>query len=224
MKDYQVTELKKDIRVALDENKNSTALSALGDVDTLTLDEIIESKIETAAKMVEASAPYYLLGLGKNIDDDDNVDEDFYAINWTEREGQGPGWMHLPDDFLRLVTFQMSDWSRAVTEAISEDDPRYAMQYSRYPGIKGCPQKPVVAITKHPEGLMLEFYSCTKGAGVTVKRATYIPIPKIKNGSIAISEKLKPAVVYQAAVLVAITIGSDSMAEKLQNICNSLKE
>lgn len=218
MRDYTVTALCQDIRVALDMNMNSTPLTSLGDVDTLSLDQIIESKIETAARMVEASAPYYLLGLGQSIDNE------MYTVNWTEREGNGPGYMHLPSDFLRLVTFQMSDWSRAVTEAITEDDPRYAMQYSRYPGIKGCPQKPVVAITKHPEGLMLEFYSCTAGTGVTVKRATYIPIPKITSGSIAISEKLKPAVVYQAAALVAMTIGNDAAAEKMQNICNGLKQ
>ena len=40
------------------------ALSALGDVDTLSLEEIIESKIETAARMVETSASHLLLDGG----------------------------------------------------------------------------------------------------------------------------------------------------------------
>lgn len=215
MKEYTVEELKREVRVALDQNKSSEPLSALGDIDTLTLDEIIESKLETAARMVELSAPYYLLGKGKVLDG---------GVSWMGRAGEGPGYMALPDDFLRLVTFQMSDWRRAVTEVITEDDPRYAMQYSRYPGIKGNPQKPVAAIVKHPMGLVLEFYSCTAGTGVKIKRATYIPIPKIYGGKISISEKLKPAVVYQSAVLTALTINDTASAEKMQEICNGLKQ
>lgn len=196
-------------------NMSSAPLEALQDVDTLSLEQIIESKLEQAARMVEASAPYYLLGSGESLEG---------SVSWKESVGKGPGYISLPDDFLRLVTFQMSDWRKSVTEAISEDDPRYAMQYSRYPGLRGCPQKPVVAITKHPTGLVLEFYSCTAGENVTITRATYIPMPKIVNGSIAISRKLKHAVVYQTAVLVALSIGADSAAEKMQNICNGMKE
>lgn len=210
----QVEDLKREVRVTLDMNMNSQPLAELGDVDTLKLDEIIESKLLTAVRMVEASASPHLIDMGLHFGDN---------IGWMERPGEGPGYIELPEDFLRLVSFQMSDWSKPVTSPITEDDPRYALQSSRYGGLRGNPQKPVVAIVHEPVGLVLEFYSCTAGAGVKVKQARYIPLPKIENGKIAISNKLVTAVVHQAASLVALSINEDSLAEKMQAICDGLK-
>ena len=116
----------------------------------------------------------------------------------------------------------MSDWSRPVTTAISEDDPQYELQSSRYPGIRGCPQNPIVAITQQPVGLVLEFYSCTAGEHVYVKRARYIPFPKIVNGSIELCEKLKPAIVYYAAYLTALSIGDSDLATSMVTISKEL--
>lgn len=61
----------------------------------------------------------------------------------------------------------------------------------------------------------MEFFSCTGGNGVYVKRARYIPIPKIEDGNIKICEKLKPAVVYYAAYMTALTIGEAEQANTL---------
>lgn len=204
-----------DIRIALDQNMTSTQLIDTGDIDTLSLDELIESKIADAARIVESNAPIHLLEGGKDIT---------HSVGWNGRVGLGSGYIHLPDDFLRLVSFQMSDWSRAVSIAISEDHPLYARQQSRYAGARGCPQKPVVAITTQPIGQVLEFYSCTAGENVYVKRARYIPIPKIEDGNIELCHKLKPAIVYYAAHLVALTIGQADLATTLLNICNELQK
>lgn len=215
MTTYAVEDLKRDIRVALDQNMISDQLFDTGDIDTLSLEEIIESKIEDAARVVMRDAPAYLLGGGVNFGD---------SIGWFSQAGYGGGYIQLPDDFLRLVSFQMSDWSRAVTNAISEDDPLYVRQSSRFPGIRGNTQNPVVAIVMHTAGLMLEFYSCSSGNNATIKRATYIPIPKIENGYIEISEKLRPAVVHYAAYLTAITVGQADIATALLNISKDLMQ
>lgn len=206
---YNVEDIKREVRIALDQNNSSTPLLDIGDIDTLTLEEIIESKIADAARTVLRDAPLHLLDGGVSFGE---------SIGWFSREGIGGGSILLPADFLRLVAFQMSDWSYPVVTAITEDNPLYALQSSRYGGIKGNPQKPIVALSQQPIGLVLEFYSCTAGEGVYVKRATYIPIPIIKSGEIAFCEKLKPAVIYYTAYLVALSIGSSDLAAAMLNI------
>ncbi|MBQ8051638.1 MAG: hypothetical protein IJ197_08730 [Bacteroidaceae bacterium] len=209
--EYKVADIVREINIALDKNMSSEALSNLGDVDTLTLDEIIASKIEDAARTVTLNAPYTLLDGGKAFGD---------VVGWDMQAGYGPGRIVLPDDFLRLLVFQMSDWSRPVTEPITEDDARYALQRSRFPGVRGCPQSPVVALAKQPVGLVLEFYSCTQGENVYVKMARYVPIPKkfIYEGEarIDLCEKLLRPIIYYAAYLVAISIDNATQAVSLR--------
>ena len=53
-----------EIRVILDQNKVSTQLLDAGDIDTLTLDEIIRSKIVDATRVVVLNAPNHLLDGG----------------------------------------------------------------------------------------------------------------------------------------------------------------
>lgn len=212
---FYVDDLKREIRIALDQNMNSTPLLDVGDIDTLSLDDIIESKIEDAARLVMRDAPLHLLDGGKAFGE---------SIKWFSREGVGGGYIALPSDFLRLVSFQMSDWSYPVNVAITEDHPLYPLQSSRYAGIKGNPQRPVVALSSQPIGLVLEFYSCEAGEGVYVKRATYLPIPKIDGGQIIFSEKLKSSVVYYAAYLTALSIGNGDLATVLLNTSKELMQ
>ena len=210
---YAVSDIKRDVRIAIDQNMTSTALSALGDVDTLSLEEIIESKIETAARMVETSASHLLLDGGEPFAD---------SIEWDSEQGNGSGHIILPPDFMRLVSFKMSDWSMPVFEAISAEDPLYARQKSRYPGVRGCPQRPVVAIVQWPDGLVLEFYSCTAGSTVDVESDCYLPYPKIVNGEIDLCMRLRDAVVYYTAYLTALSVGDEKLAGIMLNISNEL--
>lgn len=216
-KEYNVSELVKEIRVALDMNNSSSALSALGDVDTLTVDEVIESKIEDAARCVVQSAPVNLLGNGKAFGD---------TIGWDMEVGRGSGHTVLPNDFLRLIVFQMSDWTMPVTDAISVDSPAYAMQRSKWAGVRGTPERPVVAIVSEPIGLVLEFYSCTQGEHAYVKMARYAPIPKIEEVDgeqvIRLSEHLYRAVVYYGAYLTSITLNDTDKAKSLLSVCNEI--
>ena len=211
---FEVAEIVRDVRIALDQNNCSTPLLATGDIDTLTLDELIENKIADATRVVENQAPAYMLEGGIDFSG---------SVGWHGEHGLGSGYMHLPDDFLRLVSFKMSDWSRSVSTAITDEDPLYDRQSSRFAGIRGCPQKPVVAIVTQPIGQVLEFYSCNGGADVFVRRARYIPIPKIVDGNIDICKKLKPAVVYYTAALVAQIIGHADLSATLLNMSNALQ-
>ncbi len=211
---YHVPDLIEEIKIALDLNVSSEPLLSEGDPDTLTLEEIIRSKIEPAARIVETQAPHYLLDSGRAFGG---------TIGWRGEVGKGSGVIHLPDDFMRLVTFKMSDWERAVIEAIDETDPRYELQSSRYSGIRGNIQKPVVAIVHQPIGLVLEFYSCIQGESVTLTRARYLPYPRIgPDDGIEICEKLKKAVVHYAAYMTALSTGASEQAKALEVMVTEL--
>lgn len=213
--EYLVENIIKEVKVALDENVDSSALSGLGDVDTLKLDEIIESKVVDAARIIESNAPAHLLDSGKAFGE---------SIGWDGQPGYGAGYIHLPDDFMRLVCFQMSDWDYALTMAITEDSPLYQMQRSRFAGVRGNPQKPVVAITSQPIGLVLEFFSCYSGESAFIKKARYIPMPRIRNGKIELCEKLKRAVVYYTAYLAALSLGNGDAAAAMLATARELAE
>lgn len=210
---YQVKDIIREIRIALDQNMSSAPLIALGDVDTLSLEDIIHSKVVDAVRSVELAAPLNMLGSGLPFGE---------SIAWNGQPGQGSGYILLPDDFLRLLNFQMSDWSRAAFDAITPADPRYALQSSRFPGVRGCPQKPVVAIVDRAIGKTLEFYSCTGGQSVTIKQANYLPMPKEQLGEIYIPWLIKDAVVYYAAYLVAVSTQQNEQAQALLAISNTL--
>lgn len=210
--DYPVEQLVREVKVAIDENVSSEALNALGDLDTLKLDEIIESKVEDAARLVVLESPHWLLGQGEEFSGN---------IEWRD-DLPGAGRILLDTaDWLRLVAFQMSDWPTGVIEAIGEDDPRYLMQSSRFAGIRGNTERPVVAIVHYPEGLALEFFS-SASTRATIKRATYIPMPRVNDGQIALCPKLYSATVYKTASLAALSVGNVDLAKSLVDTCNEL--
>ena len=193
---YNIEKIMQDVRVCIDQNMSSEALAELQDVDTLSLDEIIKSKILEAFQRVHLEAP----------------------PNLRELES---GWVLLPKDFMRLVVFEMDDWEQAVYTAISTDDPDYEKQRSRFKGIRGTPQKPVCALAIRPEGRVLEFYSC-KSDEAQVSRAMYLPYPTIdEDGGVDISERCYTAVVYTAAGLTLITCGETERATVLTDMAKT---
>lgn len=207
---YHLDEIAKDVRIALDQNTTSDALREIGDVDTLSLNDIIKSKVVEAVKRIHSSAPPYLLDGGHNFGDE---------VYWQKCES---GWVLLPEDFMRFVVFQMSDWERAVFYPISVDDPEYKKQSSRFKGIRGTTQRPVCAISIRPEGRVLEFYSC-KSEDATVSRAVYLPYPQIdKYGAIEICQRCYDAVVYTIAALVLTTFGDVEKSSALNELAKSV--
>lgn len=192
---YSVERIKRDVRRVIDENYSSESLIAEGDVDTLSLDEIIVSKILDAVRRVHAEAPQYLLEAGHQLDD---------AVFWDDRCS---GHILLPADFMRLVIFKMSDWERPVYNAIAVTDARYKLQSSRYKGLRGNVQRPVCAVVSRPEGRVLEFWSCNSEEAY-VAQGNYIPYPSIdEDGGVDISERCYAAVLYETAALTLYAYG-----------------
>ncbi|MCI6671852.1 MAG: hypothetical protein MSG77_04865 [Prevotella sp.] len=206
---YEVKDILRDVRIAIDENKTNEQLIADEDIDTLMLDDIITSKVIDGVKRVHSEAPVYLLDGGYNFGD---------GIYWGEMES---GWCLLPDDFMRLVVFQMDDWERAVYHAISEDDKEYQLQSSRFKGVRGTAQRPVCAVAIRPEGRALEFYSC-KSTDAKVKRAVYLPYPRIdEDNGVEICERCYQSVVYMIASLALFTCESTEQGKLLLELSKS---
>lgn len=207
---YKLTEIARDVRIAIDQNMTSEQLLATDDIETLSLEDIIRSKIVEAVRRVETAAPVHFLEEGHDFGD---------AVYWGDLES---GWVLLPDDFMRLIAFRMSDWERTVYAAISVDDPLYAKQSSRYKGIRGNVQKPVCAVVNRAEGKALEFYSCNS-EDAFVSRASYLPYPHIdEDDGIDISERCYTAVVYTVAALVLTTYSEADKASALTELAKSI--
>lgn len=210
----QLSVIQQDVRVALNQNAVSTTLAALGDVDTLSLDEIVESKVEEGIERIHCAAPAHLLNGGYNFGD---------AVDW---KSEASGWVLLPEDFMRFVVFEMSDWERPVFKAIDVDDTEYLHQSSRFKGVRGTPQKPVCFIAFHPEGRMLEFFSC-KDETATVTRGVYLPYPNIETDadtgikSVEVCGRCYKAIVYMIASLTASAYGDTQKSDALFELAKS---
>ncbi len=207
---YKLTEIARDVRIAIDQNMTSEQLIATEDIETLSLEDIIRSKIVEAVRRVETAAPVHFLEEGHDFGD---------AVYWGNLES---GWVLLPDDFMRLIAFRMSDWERTVYAAISVDDPLYTKQSSRFKGIRGNVQKPVCAVVNRAEGKALEFYSCNS-TDAYVSRASYLPYPHIdEDDGIDISERCYTAVIYTVAALVLTTYGEADKASALTELAKTI--
>ena len=200
---YRIDRIIRDVRVAIDQNTADRQLEDLGDRETLELNETIGSKIKEGARSVlTVASPRFL--------------EEGHILDGGVCHGKnGSGWILLPDDFMRLLAFRMSDWERTLYEAITPDDPLYELQSSRYGGIRGNPQKPVCAIVNRQEGKALEFYSC-RSNDAYMALGLYLPYPTVRNGSIDISERCYEAVVYMTAALTLTTYGETERAQALE--------
>ena len=207
---YEVKDILRDVRIAIDENKTNEQLIEDEDIDTLMLDDIIRSKIVEGVRRAITDAPIHLLDGGVPFGD---------AVYWRN---QYSGWVMLPDDFMRLLVFKMSDWERPVYEPITAGDPRYELQFSRYKGLRGNPQKPVVAIVSRMEGRVLELYSCNDDTA-TVEQALYMPLPSIdEDGGIMIPERCYTSTIYQIAALVLATIGQKDFSSVMTDLSKQL--
>lgn len=205
----QLDQIVRDVHLCIDQDLQSAPLIDVDDVDTLMLDDIIRSKVVEAIQRVHIDAPNHLLESGHNFGD---------AVYWRELES---GWVLLPEDFLRLVVFEMDDWDRAVYTAISTSDLEYEKQRSRFKGIRGTPESPVCALGLRPEGRVLEFYSC-RSTDAKVSRGVYIPYPKVdEDGGVFVCERCYNAVIYTAAGLTLLTCGEADRANALSELAQT---
>lgn len=210
---YQISKIQEDVRVCLDQNRTDTALLSGGDEETLRLDELIRSKVEEGVRRVHMAAPYYML-------------EGILSNNTAVFEtGKTCGYVKVSGDYMRLVSFKMSDWRYPVHDVITSDAEEYHRLRSGVSGIGGSWERPVCAIgLRKIEGevvKVLEFYSC-QDRNATVEHLFYMPKPEISNTQIDISELCYPAVVYTVAALTLVSVGEAERAKGMFEMVDGL--
>lgn len=201
-----------DVRIAIDENAKTTPFTdesgLITDSTTLEMDDIIGSKIADGINAVRLYAPLNKLRPNSTVD---------VAPQWID-ETKFIGQIPLPDDYLRFVSFRMSDWLYAVSNYITPDSSFYAMQFSKYKGVRGSVSRPVVALsTDEPGGInVIQFFSSES----TSAKATFVYIPRKDDmdGSFEIENEIYRAVVLKIASIVALTYLNGDMAKALNEM------
>lgn len=135
------------VKTLIDEISSSDSLIIdVGVEDNNPIDQIVESLLDESALELLMKAPFYRLDI-TSFDADPVADEYDTAT----------GYISLPDDFLRLVYFRMSDWLRPVTELAIKGDALSLRQYNKH--IRGGVARPVGVLSKNGEGMIVEYYS-----------------------------------------------------------------
>lgn len=196
---YSLAQIISDTRIWTGHNREDRQLIAIDDPYTLSLDELIRSKVEIAARDVLLEAPAALLMPGHPIHS---------RLIWEDCPGRGMAMLPLPDNFLRLLSVRLSDWRRPA-RIISDDDPACRWQSSPFAGVRGNPARPVAVITATPAGRVAALYSSMAGPAVRILQAQYVPCPRITDGFIRLPEALYPEVVARIAHLTLQSYQSD---------------
>ncbi len=203
MQTVPLSDIIREVKIILDENITESFIE--GDPDQLQLKDHIEARILDAVRHIHEAAGSEML--------DDGLPIPTSGQSVLQINPDGTGYVRLPDDFMRLVIFKMTKWKRPVVEAISDTDPRYFPQKSRFSGIRGGVDKPVCALTTGNASKILEFYSLAPGEeDNSVEKARYLPLPVIESESILMCRKLVRPIYYQCAGLVALSLKDQSSA------------
>lgn len=126
-------EIEKKAYVCLDEFYPDQPLSS--DTEGFPIGAFLDDAIRYIGRM----APIRVLGVGTDFKN-------------NSKNGNS---IQLPDNFVRLISFKMSDWALPITDALYQDNPKYMQQAD--PILKGSVKRPVVFICDG--GTSLEWYS-----------------------------------------------------------------
>lgn len=192
-----VSDIKEYVKARLDEiSNNDDAGLVSGDGAIEDLDKIIEAVIVPSVRKIHLEAPNILLtgGVAFPSSSTNQASQEENDRSSTE-EGDDASTtipdtqyhmleIAVPSDFLRLVTLQMSDWSRPIQTLVGEDSAEYRKQSNKY--LMGTPQKPVGALVHRNGTGVIELFSCLSSTA-TVLYAQYIPEPSISGTTPSVS-------------------------------------
>lgn len=217
------------VRIELDRNRTSSALlSNQHDPDTLELEDIIEQQIIPALRWCLERAPIDYLGdavkvlpTSGRLDPDDPTSPYItqnYTFTPTKTPATNVGSIILPSDYLRLVLFQMYDWSVAATQedVITEGDPRAAMFGSKYAAIAGHEERPTLLLTFNEDGQKILVYFTSEDGDVEAARKLYVAEPAETNSNYDIPTKMLPAAVAMCAAMTDRTLQDTAGVQLLE--------
>lgn len=134
MATYSYLDIRRDVRIILDENEDNTPL--LEDLEPVTLqtEQMMAEAVLQSIDEVFSQAQLYLLK--------DAVKTSTVKLNELIVSKS----FMMPEDFLRYVSVYCSDWPMPVYDPIDQDSDEYQMQFSPCKGVRGNTERPVVAV------------------------------------------------------------------------------
>ncbi len=216
---YPLSEILRDVRVALRQNHDCQSLIDEADVETLTLNEFITAMIEPVAEDVIHQAPLADLDEGQPFSG---------PISWDHAPGRGAGVIILPSDFLRVVTFRMSGWRQPAT-LIDATSSRASWQFAPFAGVHGNPCRPVALIQPSPVGRQLHFFSSYDGHRAHIVEARYLPVPRLTTLAIPATPTSErwltlPSLLYHPLIRALTAKVNESLNERNPHNMNNIHD
>lgn len=192
------------VKAIMNEIGEETNASLL-DEDTIKIDQYIEECIGDALSLVILNSPNLVINPKKG------------SVSPTTN-GDGTGYVVLPDDFVKLVAFKMNGWKRSVSIAYPLDSEQAKEQGNEF--TRGTKSKPACVLSYSPEGKKtLEYYSLgdreSHTISVFVYEAAYDPSSGINLKS---NDPAFYALCYMTASLVYSIFENPSTAKEMQTI------
>lgn len=206
---YDIGDLCEAVRVILDENDVATGILAT-DTNTLQLDEIIKSKVVEATNGILSQCPLEWCGEGEEMN--------FNSIINQVSDELGVVSVLKDSLYLRLLGAKMPDWDYPVTKTISFYSDEYKQQKSRYAGMRGNPQRPIVADVYNS----LEFYT-TRHTKPEYVRYLKRMVGDVESVTLP-HELLRRVLEYQVAGLTCVTLKDSEHAQTLFAIAQGLMD
>lgn len=170
-------------------------------IEGLGTGDYIRSKLPEAIRQIYQIAPPYVLPKteGKGI-----------CIPKKRQDGSGE--IILPIDFLRMISFRMRGWRRPVNQFISQENPRYELQFNT--ATRGGTAKPVCIIKPGADGqTILDYYSLPPYIRVhEIEELSYIALPVNDMEAYAIPALLIDPICYTCAAMVYNILAKPDMA------------
>lgn len=94
------------------------------------------------------------------------------CMNPAIDETEGCGYVEVPDDFIRLLEFKMTEWHRPVTVAYEAGSDMALKQYNRF--MRGGVCKPVCVLSHRHFKRVVEYFSVVSEH--TVEWFVYVPV------------------------------------------------
>lgn len=174
------------------------------DYNKLPIDERIDTFSEYCAKQSVLLSPHKYL-------QKQEIPNDIVS------NGDGSGYVVLPEDFLRLFSFSMEGWKKRVINAIPEESEMYLLQ--KNPVTRGGENFPVCAVVRRDGNLALEWYSVPAYVrSPKCKEKYYVSNPKITGTEIDIPDQLDMLLAYLTAKEVLMSFQSYDVAKATEEL------
>ncbi|MBD5197298.1 MAG: hypothetical protein HDS89_07595 [Bacteroidales bacterium] len=193
--DITMDEILGRVLKSIDENEEILVDKMSAGYESASVSELIRMLAPGTAEEVILAAEW------GEIDEWLELDAD---VDWVE---PGRGEVELPEDFLRLMVFRMSDWRRAVRSTVDPGSGVYALRFTPGRHREGVRKAPMVALTGGEKRKRLEFIGSTD-PGAYVERSGYLPRP----------QRSEEDVLWIPRSLVCRVV--DAIAEKVKSIIN----